>query len=94
MPDYIYWISYLIIINLISAAATKLDKSRARRHLWRIPESRLLLLAGLGGSPAMLFTMLLIRHKTKHVKFMVGIPVIMLFQAFILYVGFQLFHQM
>ncbi|QAT49759.1 DUF1294 domain-containing protein [Caproiciproducens sp. NJN-50] len=89
MPDYIYWTSYLIIINLAAAAAVVLDKHRAKRHLWRVPESRLLLLSALGGSPAMLLTMLLIRHKTKHAKFMVGIPAIMTVQGFLLYVGFR-----
>lgn len=94
MPDYIYWIVYLIIINLTAAAAAVSDKRRAKRHLWRIPESRLLLLAALGGSPAMLLTMLLIRHKTKHVKFMAGIPAIMAAQGFVLYAGFQFFHHL
>lgn len=81
MSGYIYWFVYPIIINLAAAAVTVLDKHRAKHHLWRIPESRLLLLSALGGSPAMLLTMLLIRHKTKHAKFMVGIPAIMAVQG-------------
>ena len=44
----------------------------------------LLLLSALGGSLAMYITMLLIRHKTKHIKFMLGIPIIMVFQAVLL----------
>jgi len=47
----------------------------------RTRESTLLLLSALGGSVAMLATMLIIRHKTKHVKFMLGIPLIILLQA-------------
>ncbi len=90
MPGYIYFIGYLIIMNFAATAATISDKRRAKRHLWRIPESRLLLLAALGGSPFMLLTMLLIQHKTKHAKFMVGIPAIMIVQSFLLYAGLQL----
>ena len=51
---------------------------------WRVPEAALLLLSALGGSLAMYITMLLIRHKTKHIKFMLGIPIIMVFQAVLL----------
>ena len=47
----------------------------------RIPEKVLLILSALGGSVAMLATMLLTRHKTKHVKFMLGIPLIIILQA-------------
>ena len=56
------------------------DKSAARRHKWRVRESTLLLVSALCGSVAMLVTMLLIRHKTKHAKFMVGLPVIIALQ--------------
>ncbi len=82
MPvPHIYAVWYLIMINLVSAAATISDKRRARKRMRRVSENTLLLLAALGGSPAMLLTMLLIRHKTRHLKFMLGIPVIMLLQA-------------
>ena len=47
----------------------------------RTPEKTLLILSALGGSVAMLITMLLIRHKTKHVKFMLGIPIIIILQV-------------
>lgn len=81
MPLYIYGSAYLIIINLAAAVVTIFDKLRAIRHGRRIPERTLLLLAALGGSPTMMATMLLIRHKTRHLKFMLGIPVIMILQA-------------
>lgn len=73
---------YLAVISLLSVGVTAADKSFARKigHR-RVPESTLLLYAAFGGSAAMLITMLLIRHKTKHVKFMLGIPLILLFQA-------------
>lgn len=72
---------YLALISLISAIVTVRDKSAARRGKRRTSENTLMLLAALGGSAAMLMTMLLVRHKTKHMKFMVGIPIIILFQT-------------
>jgi len=57
------------------------DKGAAKKHRWRTKESTLLIIAALGGSVAMLLTMLIIRHKTKHAKFMVGIPLIIALQA-------------
>ena len=73
----------LLWIGLWSIAAAVLtvsDKSRARRHAWRIPEAALFTAAALGGSAAMLLVMLLIRHKTKHPKFMLGLPLILCLQ--------------
>lgn len=81
----IYFQSYLIIINFAAVLITVSDKHRAKKHRWRVPENTLLLLAVLGGSPAMLVTMLLIRHKTRHPKFMVGIPLILILQAAAVY---------
>lgn len=76
-------IAYLAIISIISIIVCIYDKiiSKKNRVELRIPEAVLLLLSALGGSVAMFITMLLIRHKTKHVKFMLGIPVIMILQA-------------
>ena len=75
--------AYLAIISIISVIVCIYDKiiSKKNRVELRIPEAVLLLLSALGGSVAMFITMLLIRHKTKHVKFMLGIPVIMILQA-------------
>lgn len=92
MPGYIYFIFYLIIINLVAAAATILDKHRAKRHMWRIPEHRLLLLAALGGSPFMLLAMLLVHHKTRHAKFMLGVPALLILQgAFYIWISVSFF---
>ena len=55
--------------------------SKKNRVELRIPEKTLLILSAVGGSVAMFITMLLIRHKTKHFKFMFGIPVIIVIQA-------------
>ena len=82
-PIFALVIAYLAIISLISIVVCIYDKkiSKKNRVELRTPEKTLLLLSALGGSVAMFVTMLLIRHKTKHVKFMLGIPVIILIQA-------------
>ena len=76
-------IAYLAIISLISILVCFYDKkiSKLNRVGLRTPEKWLLILSALGGSVAMLLTMLLIRHKTKHVKFMLGIPIIIIVQV-------------
>ena len=75
-------IGYLIVISIISVVVCIYDKF-ASKHLQkhRTREASLLILSALGGSVAMLLTMLIIRHKTKHVKFMLGIPLIIILQA-------------
>ncbi len=75
---------YLAGISLISAVVTSVDKFRASRQSGRrVPENTLMLLGALGGAGAMLITMLMIRHKTRHIKFMLGLPIILIFQAVI-----------
>lgn len=75
-----YFILYLIIINALGFALMLLDKHKARNHLWRVPERSLLTVAALGGSAGTLAGMYLARHKTKHLKFTVGVPVILALQ--------------
>lgn len=73
---------WILLWSIASVAVCAVDKRRARKNpRHRIRESTLLLLSALGGSVAMLLCMLIIRHKTKHAKFMLGIPVIILAQA-------------
>lgn len=85
MPDFFRYyaltLSYIAIISLISVAVTVKDKIRAVRGGQRTPEKTLMTLSALGGSVAMLLTMLIIRHKTRHKKFMIGIPVIIILQT-------------
>lgn len=76
------FLGYIAAMSLISIIVCIYDKIAAKHNpKHRTREATLLLLSALGGSVAMFITMLLIRHKTKHVKFMVGIPLIMLVQA-------------
>ena len=73
---------YIAVISLITIIGTVYDKIAAKkRPKHRVPENTLLLLAVLGGGLAEWLTMLLIRHKTRHKKFMIGLPVIILAQA-------------
>lgn len=66
---------YLVIINAISFILMLVDKYKARKNLWRIPEATLMGFAAAGGSIGALAGMYLVRHKTKHLKFTVGIPI-------------------
>ncbi len=80
-----YWIfGYFTFINLISVIICCYDKSMAIKNKRRISEKALLNLSLLGGSIAMYITMCLIRHKTKHTKFMVGLPIIIAIQTAII----------
>lgn len=74
---------YLIFINFLSVIVTVYDKLCAVKRRWRVKESTLLLLSALGGSVGMYITMQLIRHKTRHLKFMLGIPIILALQIVI-----------
>ena len=88
----IYLLSYLAAISVVSIIVTTADKTKAIKHRRRIRERTLLILSALGGSVAMLITMLLIRHKTRHLKFMVGIPVIILAQAAVAFAVWRIFY--
>lgn len=75
-------IAFIGIISIFSIVICIYDKviSKRDRVELRIPEKTLLLLSALGGSLAMYITMQIVHHKTKHAKFMIGIPVIMVLQ--------------
>ena len=72
-----YW---LIAVNIIAIVITIWDKLAAINGAWRIQEKTLFLLCILGGCPGMYLTMQIIRHKTLHKRFMIGIPLIFLAQ--------------
>ena len=81
-----YFLTYLAVISIISAVVCCYDKIAAKRGWRRTPEKTLLGLSVLGGSAAMYIVMQIIRHKTRHNKFMVGLPLIMLLQIAIILV--------
>ncbi len=78
--------AYLIFINLLSVAFTVYDKIAAIKYRRRVKENTLIILSALGGSIGMYITMQLIRHKTKHIKFMIGIPAIFIMQCAVIYI--------
>ena len=81
---------YLLIISIVAIIVTVKDKVSAKIDARRTPEKTLLIISALGGSCAMLVTMLLIRHKTRHIKFMLGIPLILIVQTIIVYYLYSL----
>lgn len=83
---------YLILINLIAVIVTIYDKLCAVKRRWRVKESTLLILSALGGSISMYITMILIRHKTRHIKFMLGIPLILIVQLIIAFLIWRYFY--
>ena len=72
---------YLLTVSFYSVILTCTDKRCAQKGRRRIPERQLFGAALLGGSAAMYITMRIIRHKTLHKRFMIGLPLIMLLQA-------------
>lgn len=76
---YVY--VYLAAVSFIGLILTFVDKQYAKRKQRRVPEDVLMFWAGIGGAAVMLVAMLSIRHKTKHLKFMLGLPIMILVQA-------------
>lgn len=92
MPEQILILvaAWLAFISLVAVIVTVADKIKAKRGKWRVPEATLMGISVLGGSVAMLVTMIMIRHKTKHMKFMVGIPIIIALQIAAAIAAFKL----
>ena len=76
-------ILYLLIINAIGLILMLVDKIKAKKNLWRIPEATLFFVAAIGGSIGSLLGIYTFRHKTKHIKFIVGMPLILAVQIII-----------
>lgn len=72
-----YIIAYFIIINLIGVAAMAIDKFKAQKGYWRIPEKTLFLITLLGGGIGTTFGMYKFRHKTHKLYFTIGFPTIL-----------------
>ena len=73
-----YLLIYLLIINAVGFVLMLVDKFKAKKKLWRIPEATLMGAAILGGSLGALAGMYLVRHKTKHPRFMLGVPLMLI----------------
>ena len=83
MKDFLIYLLfvYIGVVNVVGFILPAVDKRRAKKDRWRIRESTLFLVSILGGSVAMYISMRLFHHKTKHKRFMIGIPVIIVLQA-------------
>ena len=73
-------IAALLLVNIVAFAAYGIDKRKAQKNKWRIPENTLLLLAFLGGALGALLGMRLFHHKTKHWKFKILVPLFLVLQ--------------
>ena len=74
---------YLLIINAAGFLLMLVDKWKAKKNRWRVRESTLLIVAVLGGSIGSLAGMYLFRHKTQHLKFTLGVPLILAAQCLV-----------
>ena len=83
-------IGYIVIMNIIGYAFMGIDKSKAKRGAWRIPEKWLFLAGLLGGSIGTWAGMYVFHHKTKHWYFVVGMPLILVAQiALVAFIAFK-----
>ena len=80
---------YLLIIHAAAVVIMLADKQKAKKNLWRIPESTLLTIAALGGSIGILLGMHFFRHKTRKPKFYLGVPAILATQAAVIWLLFS-----
>lgn len=75
---------YLLIVNAAGFFSMLADKLYAKKKLWRIPEATLLTVALIGGGIGSLLGMYTVRHKTKHLKFTIGVPLILAVQMILI----------
>lgn len=87
-------LEYLIIVNLIGFALMGIDKYKAKKRAFRIPEATLFIVAVIGGSIGSIIGMYAFRHKTRHWYFVYGMPAILIIQilliAFLLHAPFEI----
>lgn len=77
---FILVVAYFIVINIAGFASMGIDKAKAKKHTWRVPEATLFAIAILGGSIGSILGMYHFRHKTKHWYFVAGMPIIFFIQ--------------
>lgn len=78
----------LIAVNVLSYAMYRADKRMAVKHQHRIPESALLIIALAGGALGALLAMCTLRHKTRHVRFVILVPLFLVVQVYLFYLLF------
>ena len=83
------FVIYIVIINIIGFLAMYIDKQKAKRGSWRIPENTLFIITAIGGGIGTIGGMYLLRHKTKKWTFKIGLPVLLILDILIvLYFAF------
>lgn len=80
-----YFYTFLLTINILGFGLMGYDKLKARNGKWRIPEINLFLLSLLGGAAGVYAGMKVFRHKTKHISFTIGIPILFVINLIITY---------
>ena len=80
---------YLLVLNLAGLAVMGIDKYKAVRHAWRIPDKTLFLVSILGGCAGTWIGMYLFHHKTRHWYFVVGMPLILILWIVLLVLGYR-----
>lgn len=85
-----FFISYLVSMNIIGLAVMGIDKLKAKRHAWRVPEKLLFKISIVGGSVGTLAGMYLFRHKTKHWYFVIGMPAILILHIVVAILAFNI----
>lgn len=84
MPTIVI-IIYMILINIFAFAIMGIDKAKAKQREWRIPEKTLFLAAAFGGAFGANLGMWVFRHKTKHIKFLIIMPLLLILWGAIVY---------
>ena len=79
-----FFIVYLLVMNIATFVIFGLDKAKAKKDKWRIPEATLIILCIAGGSIGGLAAMFAFHHKTRKNKFRIGVPLILVLQAALL----------
>lgn len=87
-PAGIAMLLYFAAATLTGSLLALIDKRKAIKGAWRIPERTLMLCGLFGGAAGMYVTMRIIRHKTKHAKFMIGLPIEIIIQIALLVILF------
>lgn len=82
-------IIYLVVVNVIAFLTIGIDKYKAQRRKWRISELNIFILGIIGGAMGVFLGMGFFRHKTKHLKFTLGIPLVLVLNVFLFGYLFQ-----
>ncbi len=85
-------LAVILVINVYGFTLVAVDKNRAIKRKWRIPEQRIFLICWLGATVGVYLGLLIFHHKTRRTKFMLGIPLIFIFEILCVVVGLYLYY--